>query len=220
MCIRDRYHSYPHLKTQRLLIQEMAKWIHVLVFFSATLLLANGKEEAQVEDELEEYSSIVAGLALIEGKIKKDAKSLSAMARAKGFAMKDFSNKVVAGMLTKFLKSTTTEITDRVIQGIQIGAINSTFNKHVAISYEAINTVALTEEETRTDGKLKRVIAEANAKFHNEIVRGKQDRDVEGLEDSELTWIELVARYNKVFMMIGIVFSFFVTYTSRLWLLI
>ena len=119
-----------------------------------------------IEQEVEEYTLLTAGLTLSENIISRDAKSIISFAKSKGFGLELFKKKLLAMMITKFIAGINVDIADVIINAIQSNSINSTLEEYAKVDYESLKDVILTEEEEKTNKRIENFLEEAKHKLH------------------------------------------------------
>ena len=149
---------------------------------------------SEIEDEIEEYSLLTAGLSLTESIIKNNSQIITSIAKSKGYNPKAYGKKLSAMMLNKFLSSVNKETVRSIVNDIQTGIINSTFIKYVEVDYQNINEVSFTEEEKKVWSRLENMLkAEQKIKDYFNDLQKKEIKSWEDFIKDNMKLITIIA---------------------------
>ena len=169
------------------------------------------EEKKLIEDEVDDITRVTAAMMLTQAKLKKDGAIIKQIAEKKGYNGEDFANKLSAMMISYFLKNADVKTANAVLNDMQSGHVNRTFESYINISYESVGKdLSMTEEENEAWTKVRGLVKEANkdVEFYEsnkqKSSRVITDEEGEVIFEEDLTWAEHFMLHKKLWALIAI----------------
>ena len=158
-------------------------------------------------------AKVTAALILTQAKLKKDAPAIKAVALKKGYEKDAFTNKIMAMMISSFVQKADEGSINAIINSIQLGYINKTFEDYVSISYESVGpNMKLSADEVSAMVKVNNLVKEANKHVDYEDLEAQRKLN-------EPSWTEELMDYSvehwRILALMGITLAASLFYIGR-----
>ncbi len=148
---------------------------------------------------------------MANAKLRIDQTEIEAMMAKHGLNKDLFTKKITAMMVGQFLATADEHVADIIINSVQVGSINRTYEKFVNISYEtAAKDVKLTKEETAAMGRVQALVKQGNKEIEfidveasREAGRRRAEEDGDYVPE-DVTWSDYFFNHMKLWTMVGV----------------